>query len=242
MTETQTAQPEQIERFTFTDPRNRQTLELPQKIGDVDLKGLIEGVIAKSNEDFRKKYKGEIDNLSSQLSEADKLKARLDELESLQIPAKEREARQAQAAIEKAQKEAQTTNERATKFEQAFKAEKLNTAILQAAGKHTNIRNLDQVATLFKASCSPAVIEDNGEWKVTAKLNGAEFDLDQALSQFLALEQNSNLLSNQLAPGGGSAGGQRTQPSANKVTKAQFDAMSNADRFAFINNGGQLTT
>jgi hypothetical protein len=243
METTQTAQPAETttqETFAFVDPQTRKSLALPRQVGEVDLQKLIEGVIAKSNEDFRKKYKSEIENLNSQLSESEKMKARLDELESLTIPAKEREAKQVQAAIEKAQKEAQAKAEAATKYEQAFKSEKLSTELFKAASKHQNIRNLDQVATLFQAQCTPAVVEENGEWKVMAKFNGVELPVSEALGQWLSLEENSNLLTPQLAPGAGSTGGTRTGASASQVRRADFNAMKPAQQMDFIIQGGKV--
>ena len=43
---------------------------------------------------------------------------------------------------------------------------------------------VETVATLFQAQCTPAVVEENGEWKVMAKFNGAELPVSEALGQW----------------------------------------------------------
>lgn len=225
------------ESFEFLDPRNQKSIKLPARLGDVDTKGLINAIIEKSNKTYWNKYKGDIEAGNAQIS---KLQEELEELKSSALPAKEREAKQIQDAMQKAQKSAQQNAEAATKYEQAFKSEKLSTELFKAASKHQNIRNLDQVATLFQAQCTPAVVEENGEWKVMAKFNGSELPVSEALGQWLSLEENSNLLTPQLAPGAGSTGGTRIGASASQVRRADFNAMKPAQQMDFIIQGGKV--
>ena len=60
MTDPQTAQPDAVEAFEFVDPKSRRTITLPRKVGEVDVKSLLEGVIEKSNTNAKNQYKAQI--------------------------------------------------------------------------------------------------------------------------------------------------------------------------------------
>lgn len=236
MDETQTAQPEAQEVFEFKNPVTHKTITLPKKLGDVDMKQLIEGVIQVSRTEKRASYEQQIAELSEKASAYEETKRRLEELESTTMSVSDRAKKDAERAI----KEAEANRAKAEKYRSDLHNERLSNAIYKEASKNPEIFNIDQALRLFQAECAPRIIENGDELRMIAHLDGNEANLGEAFEKWIAKDSNANLLKNRLAPGGGSAGGQRGQPT-NSMSKSQFDAMSNDDKFAFINNGGKLT-
>lgn len=243
MDDTTTAQAgDTAETFSFFNPQTKSTVNLPNKIGDVETRPFLESIIAKSNEDFRKKYKGEIDTLNQKLTTFDTMQARLDELESLSLPAKEREAKEFQKQLEKERMAAKTAQEKLSSFENAFKNEKLTNAVMQEASKFSDtLHSLDDAVTLFRAQCSPALVQDGEAFRTVATLDGQEMSVSDAWAKWMNSPSKTHLLKNQLASGAGSTGGARQTPGATPVMKkASFDAMNATEKMAFINKGGDL--
>lgn len=227
------------ETFEFKNPQTNQNLVLPKTVGQVDMKGLLEGVIAKSNEFARKKYQAELEGLRGQASEAEQLKARIEELENINLPAKDREAKEYQKNLTKFQQELEKERTARTQVESILKAEKLNNALMREAAKYPDIIDIEQTTTLFQAQCSPTLSIDGETVKLSAKLNGEETELSEAFTKWLASDRNANLLKNKLQPGSGSAGGSRASTTTT-MTRSQFEALGSAARMAYIAEGGQL--
>lgn len=227
------------EVFTFHDPRVDRDISLPKKIGDLDTKNFLQGIIEESRRMVRKEFREKISQYESQLSEAQKLHDRIEELENATLPAKDREAKEYQKNLSKFQTDLEKERAQRTQVESILKAEKLNNALMREAAKYPDIIDIEQTTTLFQAQCSPTLSIDGDNVKLTAKLNGEETELSDAFTKWLASDRNANLLKNKLQPGSGSAGGSRASTSTT-MTRAQFNALSAAARMQYITEGGGL--
>ena len=234
MTDTQTAEPE-VEAFEFLDPKSRRTVTLPRKVGEVDMKTLLEGVIEKSNTSAKNQFKAQIEELTAKLSDYEEAKSRLAELETTGMSAAEKSKKE----LERFQKEAERNKTEAERLRNNLYAEKVGNAVFKELGQIKNLVDINKAEKLFNIECKPKLVESNGEFSVVAEYDGQELSLSEARAKWIARDDNKFLLQNTLAPGGGSTGGQ-SQAGAKTMKRDNFSAMKPSEQAAFINQGGDL--
>lgn len=225
--------------YAFKYPLSQKTVVLPAKIGDIETKKFLEDVIGQSNGKFRTEYKTQIDELSQKAANADTLQARIDELEMKLLPEEARKAKELENNLKKQESAIKTERDTVQKLQNELKAEKLGNAISAAANKFaSDLTSLEDAITLFRAQCSPELVQDGETFKAVSKIEGEEIEVSAAFEKWLSSPSKAHLLKNQLSPGGGSAGGQR--PSKAKTIKmGEFLKLSFAEQNAFIASGGK---
>jgi len=235
-----TEQTETPAGFKIFHPTLKTEVVLPEKIGEgesaIETKGLIEAIIGKSRAEHRGELTRKIQEYETRLGDYEETKRQLEELETANMTA----AQKAQRDAERTANETKKWQTQAQELQNALHSERLDNALYKMVGSNPEIFNADQTMKLFKAEASPRLIDDNGNLKPVAVLDGQELDMSEAFKKWIAKETNANLLKNKLTPGGGSNGGQR-QTAKNSMSKADFDALPANERFAFINGGGKLT-
>jgi flagellar capping protein FliD len=226
--------------FKIFHPGIKQEVVLPEKIGEgenaIETKSLIEAIIAKSRAEHRGELSRKIQEYETKLSDYEQLRARLDDLETANMTT----AQKAQREAEKLASETKKWQSEAEKYRTALHSERLDNALYKIVGSNSDVFNVEQTMRLFKAECAPEIINDASEIKIVASVDNDKLDLSEAFKKWIAKDQNANLLKNKLLPGGGSSGGQK-QAQGKTLSKAQFDQLSTADKFAFVNAGGQIT-
>lgn len=232
MDETTTATPE-AEVFEFKHPKTHRTLTLPMKIGEVDLKGLLEGTIEKSKVDAKNKVQAQLAELEAKANDYDAMKSQLDELQSSGLTAAERKKKD----DERVQGEIKRAKDEAERYKSSLHAERVGNAVYSEFGKVKGIVDINKASTLFKAECNPRLIERAGEFITVADYDGQELAISEAHAKWIARDDNKFLLQNTLSPGGGSTGSTGAVK-AKQMTRADFDALKPAERMAFINDGG----
>lgn len=233
--ETTTAQPE-AEVFEFKHPKTHRTLTLPKMIGEVDLKGLLEGTIEKSKVDEKNRVREQMAELESKVKDFDAVSSRLAELETSGLTA----AQKAQKENERILKQSEGDKAEAARLRASLHAEKVNNAVFRELGNVKGIVDVNKAATLFNAECKPRLVERNGEFFAVAEFDGAEVEIADARAKWIARDDNKFLLQNTLQAGAGSAGG-NSAIATKTIGRAKFDTMNAAERVAFINQGGELT-
>lgn len=201
--ETTTAQPE-AEVFEFKHPKTHRTLTLPKMIGEVDLKGLLEGTIEKSKVDEKNRVREQMAELESKVKDFDAVSSRLAELETSGLTA----AQKAQKENERILKQSEGDKAEAARLRASLHAEKVNNAVFRELGNVKGIVDVNKAATLFNAECKPRLVERNGEFFAVAEFDGAEVEIADARAKWIARDDNKFLLQNTLQAGAGSAGGQ----------------------------------
>jgi hypothetical protein len=235
MEETQTAQPDAAEAFEFVDPKSRRTITLPRKVGEVDVKTLIEGVIEKSNTNAKNQYKAQIEELTAKLGDYEDAKQRLSELETNGMSAAEKSKKD----LERFQKEAERNKGEAERLRQNLYSEKVGNAVFKELGQIKDLVDINKAEKLFNIECKPKLVESNGEFSVVAEYDGQALSLSEARAKWIARDDNKFLLKNTLNPGGGSAGGQ-SQPGTKTMKRNDFSAMNPRQQMEFINQGGDV--
>ena len=224
--------------YSFKYPLSGKTVVLPSKIGDYETKKFLEDVIGQSNGRFRK----ENEELSQKAAHAEALQARIDELEMKLLPEEARKAKELENNLKKQESAIKSERDTVQKLQNELKAEKLGNAISAAANKFaSDLTSLEDAITLFRAQCSPELVQDGETFKAISKIEGEEMEVSTAFEKWLSSPSKAHLLKNQLSPGGGSAGGQRSSTASKTMKRAEFDAMDHTSRDAFINSGGKLT-
>jgi hypothetical protein len=234
MDETTTATPE-AEVFEFKHPKTHRTLTLPMKVGEVDLKGLLEGTIEKSKVDAKNKVQAQLAELEAKVSDYDLVKAQLDELQTSGLTA----AQKATKENERILKQAENANTEAKRLRESLHAEKVNNAVFRELGNIKGIVDVNKAATLFNAECKPKLVERNGEFFAVAEFDGVEVDISEAKAKWIARDDNKFLLQNTLSPGGGSTGG-NSSITTKQMKRADFFAQPPAAQAAFIKDGGKV--
>jgi hypothetical protein len=234
MDETTTATPE-AEVFEFKHPKTHRTLTLPMKIGEVDLKGLLEGTIEKSKVDAKNKVQAQLAELEAKVSDYDLVKTQLDELQTSGLTA----AQKAQKENERILKQAENASTEAKRLRESLHAEKVNNAVFRELGNIKGIVDVNKAATLFNAECKPKLVERNGEFFAVAEFDGVEVDISEAKAKWIARDDNKFLLQNTLSPGGGSTGG-NSSIATKQMKRADFFAQPPAAQAAFIKDGGKV--
>ena len=146
MEETTTAQPE-AEVFEFKHPKTHRTLTLPKMIGEVDLKGLLEGTIEKSKVDEKNRVREQMAELESKVKDFDAVSSRLAELETSGLTA----AQKATKENERILKQAEGDKAEAARLRASLHTEKVNNAVFRELGNVKGIVDVNKAATLFNA-------------------------------------------------------------------------------------------
>lgn len=225
------------EIYEFEDPATGKAVKLPLQVGDVNIKSLIENVIARSNAKAKKQYREEIETMKSRLMDFEETKSRLEELETKTLPAAEKEKRE----IEKIRQEAIKYKSESENILSALASEKLNNSIYKAAIKHPEIVDTSITTDLFMARCAPKMRNEGGEYKAVANIDGEEMDVVTGFSRWLQKPENKILLKNNLNPGGGSAPNANSNNQGRTITREQFNSMSFAERNEAMKSGAVLT-
>ncbi len=224
--------------YAFKYPLSQKTVVLPAKIGDIETKKFLEDVIGQSNGRFRK----DIEELTQKAATVDTLQAELDELRLQSLPAEQRKAKELENKLSKQESALKAERDKIQKLEDDLKAKRLALAITSEVGKMSaDLVSPEDAATLFRAQCSPALVQDGENFKEVARIDGEEIELSEAWKKWVSQPSKAHLLKNQLSPGGGSAGGQRSSTTSKTMKRAEFNAMDHSERDAFINSGGKLT-
>lgn len=235
MDETTTATPE-AEVFEFKHPKTHRTLTLPKMVGEVDLKGLLEGTIEKSKVDEKNRVREQMAELESKVKDFDAVSSRLAELETSGLTA----AQKAQKENERILKQSEGDKAEVARLRASLHAEKVNNAVFRELGNVKGIVDVNKAATLFNAECKPRLVERNGEFFAVAEFDGVEVEIADARAKWIARDDNKFLLQNTLQAGAGSAGG-NSIIATKTIGRAKFDTMNATERVAFINQGGELT-
>lgn len=223
------------EVYEFVDPKTRRTLTLPKKINGVDLKGLHEGIIEKSNTSAKNQYRTQIEELTAKVSDYDDMKNRLSEIETSGLTAAQKAAKENDRIL----KDAEKHKGEAERLRASLHAEKVGNAVFKVLGTTKGLVDINKAATLFNAEAKPKLIEKNGEFITVAEYDGQELDISDAYAKWIARDDNKILLQNTLASGAGSTGGTSTV-STKTMKRTQFDAMSPGEKSEFIKQGGDL--
>lgn len=234
MTETETATPE-VEAFEFLDPKTRRTVTLPRKVGEVDMKTLLEGVIEKSNTSAKNQFKAQIEELTAKLGDYEEAKSRLADLETSGMSAAEKSKKE----LERFQKEAERQKGEAERLRNNLYAEKVGNAVFKELGQIKNLVDINKAEKLFNIECKPKLVESNGEFSVVAEYDGQELSLSDARAKWIARDDNKFLLQNTLSPGGGSTGG-ASSIGTKQMRRADFFALDAGAQHAFIKDKGKV--
>lgn len=232
MTDTQTAQPDAVDAFEFVDPKSRRTITLPRKVGEVDVKSLLEGVIEKSNTNAKNQYKAQIEELTAKTSDYDELKSRLSDLETNGMSAADKSKKD----LERFQKEAEKERNEAKLLRESLHSEKVGNAVFKELGQIKNLVDINKAEKLFNIECRPRLVESNGEFAVVAEYDGQELSLSDARAKWIARDDNKFLLQNTLSPGGGSTGG-ASSIGTKQMKRADFFAQPPAAQAAYLKDG-----
>lgn len=235
MTDTQTAQPDAVDAFEFVDPKSRRTITLPRKVGEVDVKSLLEGVIEKSNTNAKNQYKAQIEELTAKTSDYDELKSRLSDLETNGMSAADKSKKD----LERFQKESEKERNDAKRLRESMHSEKVGNAVFKELGQIKNLVDINKAEKLFNIECRPRLVESNGEFAVVAEYDGQELSLSDARAKWIARDDNKFLLQNTLSPGGGSTGG-ASSIGTNQMKRADFFAQPPAAQAAYLKDGGTV--
>ena len=191
------------EVYEFVDPKTRRTLTLPKKINGVDLKGLHEGIIEKSNTSAKNQYRTQIEELTAKVSDYDDMKNRLSEIETSGLTAAQKAAKENERIL----KDAEKHKGEAERLRASLHAEKVGNAVFKVLGTTKGLVDINKAATLFNAEAKPKLIEKNGEFITVAEYDGQELDISDAYAKWIARDDNKILLQNTLQSGAGSNGG-----------------------------------
>lgn len=223
------------EVFEFKHPKTHRTLTLPMKIGEVDLKGLLEGTIEKSKVDEKNRVREQMAELENKVRDFDAVSSRLAELETSGLTATQK----AQKENERILKQAEGDKAEAARLRASLHAEKVNNAVFRELGNVKGIVDVNKAATLFNAECKPRLVERNGEFFAVAEFDGVEVEIADARAKWIARDDNKFLLQNTLSPGGGSTGGNSSIQTKN-MKRADFFAQSPSAQAAFVKDGGKV--
>lgn len=229
----------EVEYFEFVDPQNGKKIELPKTLGDegdgVNLQELIGHVIGKSRADAKKEADQrnntlleELEKLRGANSELDaKLQQIDDDIAAEKMSAVELAQRDAQKKIDKAQRERDETKVMADAFWNMYEENKIENDIFGAFSGY-DLCNPKQTMALIKNDLKARVQDENGKiiTVLTFVNDGDEETLDPktGVSKWLALEENSHHLKNNLRSGGGSSetGGRASEDGTIQYTREQM--------------------
>ncbi len=212
--------------YSFKYPLSGKTVVLPKKIGAIETQTFLEDVIGQSNGKFRKEYRTQIEELTQKAATAETLQARIDELELKLLPEEARKAKEFENNLKKQESTLKLERDTVQKLTEQLKGEKLGNAISAAASKTAgDLVSPEDAVTLFRAQCAPALVQDGETFKAIAKIDGEEMDISEAWNKWLSSPSKAHLLKNQLSPGGGSAGGQRSSNQSNTMKREDYDRL-----------------
>ncbi len=103
-----------------------------------------------------------------------------------------------------------------------FKKTKQSNDIYSALSAY-DVHSPKQVVRLLESYGKVDVVEKNGEYVTTVKINGEEMNVDGALKSFFDDPENSNLLKGNLRPGAGSGTGGNAGGSFTKFSKSEME-------------------
>ena len=212
--------------FEFKDPKTGMKMVLPEKVGEVNFKGLIGDVIAKSRTDIKReleeKYKPLLEKVSQYEATIPELQAMIQKIEDEKLT----EAERNQKAIER-EKSSLTakitaSEEKAGTFERMFKDTIEENALLASFSSRADVYQPDQAFKLLKAEFKVDIVEGEGEgrgkYKVVVHMPGEngtteELDAKTAVEKWLAMPEHNHFIKSNLQPGAGSSanGGRRDQ-------------------------------
>lgn len=205
---------EVIPEFEFIDPNSKQKVKLPEKIGDVDLKTMLDGVIKKSRSDvmseFEKKYKPVIEQVGKYEADNTELREALQKLEDEKLTADERVQKQIQRESENYKKQVETEAQKALQFEGLFKRTTEENALVGEFASRQDVVNSRQAYMLMKSEYPVEVVESDGNYRVVVRMPSEtgeleEFDPKTAVERWLALPDHRHFLKSNLTPGSGSS-------------------------------------
>lgn len=229
--------------YSFKYPLSGKTVVLPKKIGAIETKDFLEDVIGQSNGKFRKEYRTQIDELTQKAATAETLQARIDELELKLLPEEARKAKELENNLKKQESTLKLERDTVQKLTEQLKGEKLGNAISAAASTTAgDLVSPEDAVTLFRAQCSPALVQDGETFKAIAKIDGEEMDISEAWNKWLSSPSKAHLLKNQLSPGGGSAGGQRSSNQSNTMKRENYDRLPSEQQIELAKKGNLKLT
>jgi len=227
--------------YAFKYPQSQKTVVLPAKIGNLETKKFLEDVIGQSNGQRRAEYKTQIEELTQKAATVETLQARIDELELQLLPAEQRKAKEYETKLSKQESAIKAERDTIQRLENDLRSKNLALAITSEVGKMSaDLVSPEDAATLFRAQCSPALVQDGENFKTVAKIDGEEMELSEAWNKWISSPSKAHLLKNKLQPGGGSAGGGRAVAGVKEMRRADYDALSHEQRNTFLKEGGKV--
>lgn len=211
----------------FKDPRTGEMVKIPKSFQSL-LGHVAEASRKRTESELKSRHQSQIDNSSQTLEE---LQARLQQLEDEKLSEKDRIKKEADREIAKLKTQLEQTTKTAEDRFNLYKSHKIENDLLSVIGDPSiGVANPTQVLALLKAIGQPDLTQtEAGDFQTILKLNldGStvqELNPRDAVTKFLSLPGNSNLLKNNLVPGGGTHTTGRTTQAGNQYKASDFES------------------
>lgn len=242
--------------FKWFDPQAKKEIFIPEKVGEIDMKVILghvtSGVRKAVSGEIESKYKSQLDELKSIVSNKDsnlaEFQEKLQKFEDEKLTQEERTKKEIDRERNKYITENKKFQDESIAWQTRFKDSTIDNAILGALP--ANVYNASQTMLLVKNLLKPEVVqtERGFETMLSLTVDGVEnkYTPKEAIELFLAMPGNEHHLKNNLLPGAGSSksgarvgsGGfqyKKSDLSNNPKLRAEyFEKMKNGEPVAII--------
>jgi Skp family chaperone for outer membrane proteins len=200
--------------FDFVDPATKQKVKLPENVGDVNVKRLLEGVIKKSRNDVlsevERKYQPILEQVQKYESDNSELREMLQKLEDEKLTADERAQKQFRREVETLKKQSETSAQKAAQYETLFKRTTEENSLVGEFSSRQDVHHARQAYMLMKSEFPIEVIESDGNYRVVVKMPSDTGDMEEldpktAVERWLAMPDHRHFLKSSLTPGSGTS-------------------------------------
>ena len=205
----QTGEEGENRTFEFFDPSTKQKINIPEKIGDLDMRQIINGIIAKSRKDAEKKFESIKQAIGEKDATVEELRHQLEQYELEKLPKAERDREIVSRELEQIKKQLSEKEQAANDNWHLFRQHKVDNDIFQALSGY-DLCNAGQTAMLIKSFGQAEIVkDDSGQFNTAMKMNVdgivEEISPREFVQKWLSLPENAHHLKNNLKSGGGTS-------------------------------------